>query len=189
MHGLVDKYALALGRTACRWFRGWADARMSAPADACRRIRDAYEENVRLGIVVGSSEILGYAAEASLLAGDVDGAQRQLDEALHIAAKLGERVYLPQLYVVEAAIGRMRGKPPVAEASVRRAIAEARAQEAVWLELMALIDLCEHGGATAEDRRSLAALVDRLPEARDTTAVRKARVLLDRGKSGRPKKS
>ena len=70
----------------------------------------------------------------------------------------------------------------VADASVRRAIAEARAQEAPWLELLALIELCEHDGATAEDRHALAALVDQLPEANDTTAVTRARALLDTAK-------
>ena len=69
-----------------------------------------------------------------------------------------------------------------ADASVRRAIAEARAQEAPWLELMALIELCDHDGATAKDRRALAALVDQLPEALDTPAVGKARALLDKTK-------
>ena len=82
MHALVEEFALAHGRTACRWFRGLADARMGAPRDAYQRIRDAYEDNVRLGMLVGASETLGYATEALFLAGDLDGAQRQLDEAL-----------------------------------------------------------------------------------------------------------
>ena len=180
MHALVEEFALAHGRTACRWFRGLADARMGAPRDAYQRIRGAYEDNVRLGMLVGASETLGYATEALFLAGDLDGAQRQLDEALQIAGKLGERVYLPQLYLMEAAIARSRGERTVADASVRRAIAEARAQEAPWLELMALIELCAVEGATAEDRRALAALVDQLPEANDTAAVAKARDLVGR---------
>ena len=49
-------------------------------------------------------------------------------------------------------------------ASVRRAIEEARASEASWLELLALVDLCEHDGATAADRRALATLVDGCPK-------------------------
>jgi ATP/maltotriose-dependent transcriptional regulator MalT len=179
MHALVDEFALAHGRTAWRWFHGWADARMGAPSDGYQRIRDAYEENTRLGMLAGASEVLGYATEALVLAGDFDGAQQQLKEALRIADKFGERVYLPQLYVMDAAIARARGERRAAEASVRRALAEARAQEAPWLELMALIELCERDGATPEDRSALAALVDQLSDASDTTAVAKARALVD----------
>jgi hypothetical protein len=179
MHALVDEFLLAHGRTASRWFRGWADARMGAPRDAYQRIRGAYEDNARLGMLAGASEVLGYATEALLLAGNLDGAQKQLEEALHTADKLGERVYLTQLYLMQAAIARARGERSAAEASIRRAIAEARAQEAPWLELIALIELCENARAAPEDQGALAALVDRLPEASDTTAVAKARALID----------
>jgi hypothetical protein len=178
MHALVDEFALAHGRTACRWFRGWADARMGAPRESYRQIREAYEENARLGMLAGGTETLGYATEALLLAGDLHGAQKQLDEALQIADSHGERVYLPQLFLTEAAIARGNREPAVAEASVRHALAEARAQEAPWLELLALIDLCTYDGATTQDRHALAALVDRLPEAIDTVAVKTAQALL-----------
>jgi hypothetical protein len=130
---------------------------MGHPREGYRAIREAFEDNMRLGMVAGASEILGYATEALLLAGDFDGAEAQLNEALAIAGDVNERVYLPQLYLMEAAIARSRGERTVAEASVRRAIAEARAQEAPWLELMALIELAEHHSATAKDRRALAA--------------------------------
>ena len=43
------------------------------PRDGYRRIREAYEDNTRLGMLAGGSEILGYATEALLLAGDWDG--------------------------------------------------------------------------------------------------------------------
>jgi DNA-binding winged helix-turn-helix (wHTH) protein/tetratricopeptide (TPR) repeat protein len=182
MHALVDEYALAHGRTACRWFRGWADARMGAPSGAYQLIRGAYEENAQLGMLAGASEVLGYATEALLLAGKLDAAQKQLEEALHIADELGERVYLPQLYLLEAAIARARGERTAADASVRRAITEARAQEAPWLELIALIELCERDGSTPEDRSALATLVDQLTDAKDTTAIAKARALMKSAK-------
>jgi hypothetical protein len=183
MHALADEFALANGRTACRWFRGWAEARIGAPRDAYQRIRAAYEDNARLGMLVGASEILGYATEALILAGDLDAAQKQLDEALYVADELGERVYLTQLNLEGAAIARGRGERKAAERSVRLAIAEARADEAPWLELIALVELCEYDGATAKERQALAALVDQLPEAADTTAVRRARALLGRTKA------
>ena len=134
-------------------------------------------------MLAGGSEVLGYATEALVLAGDWDGAQHELEDALQVANRLGERVYLPQLLVMQAAIARARGDRTAADAAIRRAIAEARAQEAPWLELMALIELCECHSATAKDRRALAALVDQLPEALNTAAVGKARALLDKTKS------
>jgi ATP/maltotriose-dependent transcriptional regulator MalT len=126
--------------------------------------------------------VLGYAAEASLLAGELEAAQREVDEALQVAKALEERVYLPQLLLIEAAIARACGEAAAARASVRRAVAEAREQEAPWLELIALLELCEHDRATAKERQALAALVDRLPEAADTTAVTRARALLGKTK-------
>jgi len=107
-----------------------------------------------------------------------------LENVFHEAAH-DERVYLPQLLMTESAIARARGEVQVADASIRRAIGEAREQEAPWLELLARVDLYEHPGATAEDRDALAALVGRLPEAGETTAVKKARALLE-GTKPRP---
>jgi hypothetical protein len=137
-------------------------------------------------MLAGGSEVLGYATEALVLAGDWDGAQHELEGALQVADTLEERVYLPQLFVMQAAIARARGDRAAADAAIRRAIAEARAQEAPWLELIALIELCDRHSATAKDRRALAALIDQLPEALDTPAGGKARALLDKTKSSRP---
>jgi hypothetical protein len=153
---------------------------MGAPREGYRRIREAYDDNARLGMLAGASEILGYATEALLLAGDLDAGKKQLEEALEIADKLGERVYLPQLLLTQAAIDRARGDAVAADAATARAVAEARAQEAPWLELITLTELCAHDSARAEDRRVLAALVDRLPQAHDTIAVTNARKLLDK---------
>jgi DNA-binding winged helix-turn-helix (wHTH) protein/tetratricopeptide (TPR) repeat protein len=183
MQALVDEFALAQGRAAARWFGGWAAARMGRPLEGYRRIRAAYDENRRLGMVAGSSEILGYAAEALLLAGDREGAQRELDEALRVASAHDEHVYLPQLFLIEAALAGARGEPDVAADAARRAVAEARWQEAPWLELLALLQLCEHDAATGADRDALAALVERLPEAGGVEAVARARALLEATKA------
>jgi tetratricopeptide (TPR) repeat protein len=179
MCALADEFALAEGRIACRWFQGWADARSGEPREGYRRIREAYEENTRLGMLAGGSEVRGYAAEALLLAGDLEGAMEQLAEAFRFADAHQERVYLSQLFLIEAAIAHARGQSAAAYASIRRAIAEGRAQQAPWLELMALLELCERGGATAEDGHALAALVDQLPETTATAAaIARARAAL-----------
>ena len=178
MHALVEEFALAHGRAAWRWFRGWADARMGHPREGHRAIREAYEDNMRLGMVVGATEILGYATEALLLAGDLPAAEAQLKEALAIADDVNERVYLPQLYLMQAAIAHAHGDRNVGDASLRRALEEAKSQQAPWLELMALNALCDSDVGNAEDRKALATLVDRMPEASDTDAIAKARTLL-----------
>jgi tetratricopeptide (TPR) repeat protein len=138
MHALVEEQALAQGQPACQWFRGWVQARRGEPREGYRRIREGYEANVRVGMLAGGSETLGYGAEALVLAGDWDAAETQLREALQFADAHGERVYLPQLYLIEAAIARGRGQADAARAAVGRAVAEARAQEAPWLEQLAL---------------------------------------------------
>ena len=95
-------------------------------------------------MIAGSSETLGYAAEALVLHGDWSGAEEQLRQAFEIVNTYGERIYLPQLLLTEGAIARARGQRANADASIRRAITEARAQGALWLELLALTELCEH---------------------------------------------
>jgi ATP/maltotriose-dependent transcriptional regulator MalT len=164
-----------------RFFKGWADAHRGRPDEAFRLIREAFEDNVRMGMIAGGSEVLGFAVEALLLAGDYEEAQRQLEQALQIANTHGERVYLPQLLLFKARIARACGQASIALDLVHEAIAEARAQQAPWLELTALVELGEHGGASVKERRALAALVDALPEARDTALMARARVLSARG--------
>ena len=127
----------------------------------------------------GGSEVLGYAAEALMRAGDWRAAQRQLDEAFEIVNSLGERVYLPQLLLIEAAIAEARGDMASAYESMRRAVAEARMQEAPWLELMALRELCAHDDATDDERRALAALTAQLPQATGSAAAQSGRVGLE----------
>src|SRR4030095_9514830 len=102
MHSLVEEFALAQGKTACRWFRGWADAHRGKPLEGFQLIRAACEENRGLGMIAGSSEPLGYAAEALVLHGDLDGAEEQLRQAMDIVTTYGERVYLPQLLLAKS---------------------------------------------------------------------------------------
>jgi tetratricopeptide (TPR) repeat protein len=181
MRALVDEFALAQGMAACRWFRGWANARKGKALEGFRMIRDAHDENMALGMVTGASENLGYAADALLLYGDWQAAQEQLGQAFEIVQTYGERIYLPQLLLIAGAISRARGKCDAATTSIRRAIEEARAQGAVWLELMALTELASNEAANAADRRSLGTLVELLGEASDIPMLSRARPFVAHG--------
>jgi len=149
MLALVEEFALAQGRAASRWLRAWANARKGQPHGAGEEILQAHAENVRLGMLAGASEVLGYAAEAFLLAGELDRAEAQLEKALEIAETTGERVYLTQLHLLRAEIDRSRNAPARAGESARRALHEARSQGSPWLERAALAALGELGGASA----------------------------------------
>jgi hypothetical protein len=107
----------------------------------------------------------------------------QCAEAVH------ERLYLPQLLLLDSRIADALHDPNRARDSIRQALAEARTQEAPWLELLTLSELCGRDDATAEDRRALAALVDQLPEASDTKAVKNARALVSKKKPRRSQRA
>ena len=183
MHSLVEEFALAQGKSACRWFRGWVDARRGNALEAFRQIREGYEQNIALGMLAGTSETLGYAAEALVLHGDFDGAQAQLQQALEIVNTYDERIYLPQLLLIESAIARARDQRAAAHASIRRAIAESQDQGASWLELLALTELCEHDTPTHDDQAALETLIAQLSTDGDTPALAKAKTLLVRSRS------
>ena len=178
MQALVDEYALAQGRTASRFFQGWAESRLGQPCEGFRRIRDACDENIALGMLSGTTETLTYAAEALIAAGDFEAAQAQLDEAFTLVDRHDERICLPQIHLIDAAIARHRSNKARADAAIRSAIKEARTQAAPWLELLALTDLVEHAEPAAKDLDALAVLVARLGEAQDTPLADRARALL-----------
>ena len=55
-------------------------------------------------------------------------------------------------------------------------------QQAPWLELLALVELCVHHNTSTAERQALAQLVDQLPEAAGTEPVERARSLLQPAK-------
>jgi tetratricopeptide (TPR) repeat protein len=180
---VIEKYALPQGRAAELWFRGWAEARLGDPRAGHRLIRDGYDQAARLGIRGWGSEILGYAAEALVLAEDWTGARRELDEAMQGAEATGEGKYRTQLLLLKGRIADALGEPGRARESAMQAIAEARAQEAVWLELAAVSALCERADATAENLAALRVVLERLTEGLDTAPVERARALLKKTRS------
>jgi DNA-binding winged helix-turn-helix (wHTH) protein/tetratricopeptide (TPR) repeat protein len=176
---LADEHALAGARAAHLWFRGWSQAHLGDPRAGYRLIREGYELSVRLGIRAWASETLGYAAEALANAGDWAGARQQLDEAMHGANAIGERVYRPQLLVLDARIAYALGESRRAGESIRQAIAEARAQEAPWLEMIALSAACERQDASVRHREALRLVLERVTGGRDTPPVARALALLE----------
>jgi hypothetical protein len=188
LRGLTEQYedaALPQIHAARLWFQGWAEAHTGDPRAAYRRIREGYEEALRLGIRAWGSEVLGYAAEALARAGDWHGAREQLEEAMQCVNAIGERQYLTQLLLLDASIADALGEPDRARESRRQALAEARAEDAVWLQLIALSAVCESKHARAKDFDTLRKVLDGLTEGLETRPVARARALLSARNSAR----
>jgi hypothetical protein len=181
---VVEKYALPQGLAAELWFRGWTEAQLGDPRAGYSLIREGYDRAVSLDIRGWASETLGYAAEALVRAGDWTAARRGLDEATQCMEFTGEGKYRVQLLLLEGRIADALGEPDRSRESMRQAVAEARAREAPWLELIALSALCEHEGASADDLAGLGHVVAQLTEGLDTAPVARARALLEAANTG-----
>ena len=82
------------------------------------------------------------------------------------------------MLLLDARIADALGERDRAREAMRQAIAEARTQEAPWLEMLALSALCERDGATPEDFAALAQVVNQFTEGLDTAPVARARASL-----------
>lgn len=176
---LVTEHAVVEGEGPARWLRGWALARLGQPEAGYALIVDGYQRAFSLGrIGAGLAAVLGAAADAAALCGRWDDAQARLDEALALARRVGDRILLPDLRLLQARIAHGRGDGAAALASLREALLEARVQQAGWSELAALVALCASGAAQAADVEALAQLRARCTEGATTALVRRADAVL-----------
>jgi DNA-binding winged helix-turn-helix (wHTH) protein/tetratricopeptide (TPR) repeat protein len=176
---LVEDGMLTNGEGPARWMKGWVLAHQGSPVEGFRLIREGYERYLRLGMYASTTETLGYAATALILAGDFDGAERQLDEAIELVQRLGERAEVPNLLLRYAAIARARGDVDGARSQMRDALAEAR-KSGLYFTLKCAAALCELPGASDEDFHTLRQAYAALPEGHDTPFAQRVARLLKR---------
>lgn len=177
-HGIVQAEGPAL------WLRGWALARLGNPDEGWQLIRDGYACDLRLGVMRGRSGVLGYVAEASILAGQWQRARAELDEALALAERMGERIWLPDLWLLEARIAQGLGELEAADSALRRAWQEAQRQQAGWLVLVVLAALCVSAGASPADWHALASARAAQQEGLDSALLRRVNGLLNQRRGG-----
>jgi hypothetical protein len=175
---LVAEHSMAQAEGPARWLRGWATAHLGDPQTGHALVMQGYEHDTRLGMQRGRSGVLGYAAEALTLAGHWSEARDQLDEALGLARRIGERIFLPDLHLLEARIARGRNDLEGARTAALASLQEARRQQALWLELEAQVALCELHGAGRADFAALEDALARLNEGLDEALPVRARSLL-----------
>jgi tetratricopeptide (TPR) repeat protein len=176
---VVTQHAVAEGEGPARWLRGWALAHQGQPEAGYALVVDGFQRAFKLGrIGAGLAATLGAAADAALCCARWDDAQARLDEALALARRVGDRLLLPDLRLLQARIAQGRGDGAAALASLREALLEARVQQAGWSELAALVGLCASGAAQPQDVEALAQWRARCAEGADTALVRRADAVL-----------
>ena len=124
-------------------FHACARAMRQPTEENLAAIRNAIEAYHRSGSRFFDSQFYSNIAEASLMAGDVKGADAALREAFAFVEQSGERYWLADLHRVDGQIALKRSEPDRAraEACFLKAIEIARSQEARLLELRAATDL------------------------------------------------
>jgi DNA-binding winged helix-turn-helix (wHTH) protein/tetratricopeptide (TPR) repeat protein len=175
---IVAKTTVSQADGPSRYLRGWAMAQQGNPRDGLERIRDGLARHLRIGMISSSTEVMGYAADALLLAGDLDGAAQELDAAFARAEEIGEKYYLPILLMLRARLAQARGDGAAGYRWLTEAVKLAREQEAPGFELKAACALAEHPASTTGDRDALGYLVASLAEGRDIPDMRRARELI-----------
>jgi tetratricopeptide (TPR) repeat protein len=148
-----------------RYLRGWALAHQGKWREGLELIRDGLERHLRIGMIASSTEVMGYAAEALICAGEWEAANRELALAFARARELDEHYYVAALMMLQARVARGQGDRAGACRWLKEAVRIARRQEAAGFELEAATALVEHPDATDEDREALRALARSLPEA------------------------
>ena len=178
---VVESGMIAQARGPSLWLRGLAEARLGDPRAGYRRILEGYECHARHGMYGGCSEVLGYATEALILAGDWTAARAQIEAAFELARRINERLYLPDLLLLRARIEAQKPDSPAALATLRESQQEAQAQGAFTQELSALVALAEVPKPRKQDLARLSAVFQGTTEGHDTKMYRRARELLRQG--------
>ena len=139
--------------------RGWALVMQGRAADGVPVLRDGVAMVEATGAGLMRAMYCGMLAVADALQGDRAAAVRGFDAGLAEVERSGERLFLPALLIGKSRLlagggpgGRAsRAATDQAEACLRRALDEARAQGARLVELRAALALARHCGAQGRD--------------------------------------
>jgi len=121
-------------------------------------------------------------ARAHEIAGHIEEAATQLDDAVQIVERTGERWFEPELYRHKGRLLLRRGDAEAAEQQYRKALNIAREQEAKLWELRGAVSLARlrrDQGRYAEARDLLAQVYGWFTEGFDTPDLKEAKALFD----------
>jgi tetratricopeptide (TPR) repeat protein len=164
----------------CRVALGQARARLGRASEAVELIREGIAGLLKSGFRAGITEFLGALAEAQAGAGAVGDALQTIEQALQ--TNPDELVYRPELLRLRGTLRLSQGRPELADADFREAIALAQQMGAKAWELratMSLARLLAQQGHRDHARSMLAEIYNWFTEGFDTVDLKEAKALLE----------
>ena len=168
-----------------KMFQGWASIAVGRIEEGLACLRDGLASWRRTGSKLHGPYRLARAADALLLAGEVDDAAAVLADASALARETGEHWSDPEIDRLSGIVALRRAgetdEREHAEYCFRRAVAAARERDARLIELRAatnLAGLLAEEGRRAEASEVLARIYSWFTEGFDTADLKEARALL-----------
>ena len=162
--------------------RGWVKVKNGDVAEGISLMRSGWTACGATGTVGNMTAFVALLARGCEIAGQIDEAMTQLNDALQIAETTGERWLDAELYRHKGQLLLRQGNTEAAEGSYRKALSIAQEQEAKLWEFRAAASLARlrrDQGRYAEARDLLAQVYGWFTEGFDTPDLKEAKALLN----------
>jgi class 3 adenylate cyclase/predicted ATPase len=163
-------------------YSGWVTAKNGNVTEGISLLRSGLAAYRATGAEAWMPHNLALLAKACEIAGQIDEAVAQVDDALQIVERTGERWFAAELNRHRGELLLRQGHTEGAEESYRKALSIAEEQEAKLWELRAITSLARLWGEQdrrAEARDLLASVYRWFTEGFDTADLKEAKALLD----------
>jgi predicted ATPase len=176
-HGIPQAHANALV------YLGWAIGQTNDVDQGVQRLEEGLVAFDRLGLRSNLCLALCLLAETYFTSGQYESGREQANRALAVSSEIGDRWFLPQIYMTNARLlQQASANAEAAEASLRRALEVAGLQCAKGWELRAatsLARLWRDQGRTQQALELLAPIYGWFTEGFDTRDLKDAKALLE----------
>jgi predicted ATPase len=163
-------------------YRGWAKSRTGDVAEGIALLRSGSRVYSATGAEIRISYYIALLAQACQIAGKVEEALLLLNNALQIAARIGERWFAAELHRQKGEMILRQGHSAAAEELFHQALDIAREQEAKLWELRAAVSLARlfaERGRRSESYDYIARIYGWFTEGFCTPDLERAKALLD----------
>jgi predicted ATPase len=163
-------------------YRGWLQANDGNVTQGLRLLRSGSAAHRSTGAESLRPYHIALLASAHEIAGQIEEAATQLDDALQIVERTGERWFAAELNRHKGQLLLRLGQSEAAEELYRKALSIAQQQEAKLWELRAAVSLARlrrDQGRHAEARDLLAPIYGWFTEGFETPDLKEAKALLD----------